>query len=599
MRKTFYDELLISLANAMPAPTLSINPRDTIEFRPEPRICLFVQRRPVRSLWRLYQGWADTLDKLEFDYIVVGAGSAGCVLANRLSEGGVYTVALLESGGSDARFWVKVPLGYAINVANPALNWGYRTEADAGLNDRAIVWPRGRLIGGSSSINAMTYMRGLAQDFDDWSLAGATGWHWGVVRKVFDRLETHSEITPEGHRLRGDGPVWVSDLSQGMAPFSRIFLDASRDAGHPVISDLNAPGADGIGCYRSTVRNGFRWSSADAFLRPAKRRSNLCVIQNADVTRLMVADGKVTGVSFVQGGVAKQIAARREVILSAGAINSPKLLQLSGIGPAGLLASNGIPVVRDLSQVGQGLQDHLAVSYQFGASQPTLNTQLGGPFGKLLVGARYLLTRRGPLSVPVNQVGGFVRSHPDKQLPDIQIYCNPASYQMTPTGKAVLDRTPGFQISAQPCRPTSRGSIEITSPDPQVAPRIKPNSLSTQEDRDAAVLSGKVLQKIAAADSLRAVTAHAKVPNLMELDDEALLADFQQRASTVYHPTCTCRMGQDDRDSVLDARLRVHGVGGIRVVDASAFPNITSGNTNAPTMMLAMRAADMILEDAR
>ena len=540
----------------------------------------------------------DTLDNCEFDYVVVGAGSAGCVLANRLSEGGAFTVALLESGGSDARFWVKVPLGYAVNVANPKLNWGYHTEADEGLNARSISWPRGRLIGGSSSINAMTYMRGLAQDFDDWSLAGASGWHWDNVRAVFDRLETHSELTTTGRRTRGKGPVWVSDLSDRMAPFSRTFLDAGRDVGHSVIPDLNADGADGIGYYRSTVRGGFRWSSADAFLRPAKRRQNLRIIQNADVTQLTVEDGKVTGASFVQGGETRKIKARKEVIVCAGAINSPKLLQLSGIGPAALLKSHGIPVVRDMPQVGRGLQDHLAISYQFSASKPTLNNQLGGTLGKLLMGAKYLLTRRGPLSVPVNQVGGFVRSDPDSQVPDMQVYFNPASYAMTPSGKAVLDRAPGFLISAQPCRPTSRGRIEIASSDPRVAPCIQPNSLSTEEDKIAAVQAGRVLQKFASADSLKAVTTQAKAPDLMKLDDEGLLADFKQRASTVYHPTCTCRMGLDGQTSVLDARLRVHGVSGVRVVDASAFPNITSGNTNAPTMMLAMRAADMILEDA-
>ncbi|MBU2993684.1 GMC family oxidoreductase [Octadecabacter sp. 1_MG-2023] len=538
------------------------------------------------------------MDTCEFDYIIVGAGSAGCVVANRLSEGGKFTVALLESGGSDARFWVKVPLGYGVNVSNPDVNWGYRTEPDEGLNARSISWPRGRLIGGSSSINAMTYIRGLAQDFNDWSQAGATGWHWDNVRAVFDRLETHSELSPMGRTTRGNGPVWVSDLSDRMMPFSRTFLDASRDAGHTVIPDLNADGVDGIGYYRSTVRRGFRWSSADAFLRPAKRRANLRIIRNADVTRLTVEGGKVTGATFAQGKKPSHITARKEVILCAGAINSPKLLQLSGIGPAALLKSHGIPVVRDLAQVGQGLQDHLAIAYQFGSTKPTLNSQLGGTLGKLLMGAKYLLTRKGPLSVPVNQVGGFVRSDPDNRLPDMQVYFNPASYEVTPSGKAALDRTPGFQISAQPCRPTSRGRIEITSSDPQVAPSIQPNSLSTEEDQSAAIQAGKVLQRFAAADSLKAVTSQAKAPDLMALDDDDLLADFQQRASTVYHPTCTCRMGRDDQTSVLDARLRVHGVAGVRVVDASAFPNITSGNTNAPTMMLAMRAADLILEDA-
>ena len=534
----------------------------------------------------------------EFDYVIVGAGSAGCVLANRLTESGTSKVLLLESGGSDARFWIKVPIGYALNITKPALNWGYRTAPDAGLNGRSVTWPRGKVIGGSSSINAMAYVRGLAHDFEDWAKAGAQGWNWDRVRAVYDRLETHSEITSGSRQTRGDGRVFVSDLSDQMAPFSKHFLEAARETGHGVIPDMNAPDKDGISYYRSTVRNGVRWSSADAFLRPAQRRANLCVLRHAEVDRLIYESGKITGVAFRRGGQDQQVTARKEVLLCAGAINSPKLLQLSGLGPADVLRRHGISVVRDLPQVGRGLQDHLAVSYQFQTNGVTLNNILGHRLGRLRAGAQYMLTRKGPLSVPVNQVGGFVRSDPDSRVADTQLYFNPVAYGVCASGAAIVDRAAGYQISAQPCRPTSTGSIEITSSKAQEAPCIMPQSLTTAEDKAAAIRASRTLQHFARTASLQAVTTGAKAPDLMGLDDAALLEDFQNRASTVFHPTCTCRMGRTDQDSVLDARLRVHGVSGLRVVDASAFPNITSGNTNAPTMMLAMRAADLILEDA-
>jgi choline dehydrogenase len=539
------------------------------------------------------------MEPLEFDYVIVGAGSAGCVLANRLTENGKFSALVLESGQGDARFWVKVPLGYAVNVTNPAVNWGYETQPDPGLDARKIPWPRGKIIGGSSSINAMAYMRGLARDFDDWESAGATGWHWDNVRAVYERMETRSEITADGRRSHGTGPVVVSDLSDQMAPFSRHFLDAAKEVGYPTIPDLNAPGADGIGYYLSTVRNGYRWSSADAFLRPALRRSNLRVMRSADVDRLVHDNGVVTGVAFCQGGKQFRAKARKEVIICAGAINSPKLLQQSGFGPAELLHRHGIAVARDLPQVGRGLQDHLAISYQFHATSPTLNNTLGNWLGKLRAGSKYLLTRKGPLSVPVNQVGGYVRASEQSDGPDMQLYFNPVSSGMNASGKVVPDRTAGYQISAQPCRPTSTGTIEIASAHSDDAPLISAQSLSTSHDMDAAVSAGRVLRQFAHAASLRAVTARAKAPDLLAMDDDdALLADFRARASTVYHPTCTCRMGRTALDSVLDARLRVHGVSGLRVADASSFPNITSGNTNAPVMMLAMRAADLILEDA-
>lgn len=528
----------------------------------------------------------------EYDYIVVGAGSAGCVLADRLSRNGRFRVLLLEAGGSDARMWIKIPVGYAINYANPALNWGYHTDADDGLGGRTIYWPRGRVIGGSSSINAMAYVRGQARDFDDWAAAGADGWNWDAVRGTFAGMETGS-VGPTS-----TGPVWVQDLSEQMHPFSGHFLLAAARAGYEVVDDINREGAEGLGYYRSNVRRGRRWSAADAFLRPSLKRENLRVITRAHVTRLEFAGAKVEGLTYVRHGTSHRVVARKEVILSGGAINTPQLLQLSGIGPAPLLKSNGIEVRRDLPQVGHGLQDHLAITHQFRATTDTLNAVLGRPLGRLRAGLRYIVSRRGPLSVPVNQVGGFVRSTPEAAAPDIQLFCNPASYEITSAGKIVIDREAGYLLSAQVCRPTSRGSVQIRSGDYRQPPAIRPNSLSSAEDCQTAVRASRVIRDLSRTAELRAVTLAPKSATFDAMDDAALLDDFRHRASTVYHPTCTCRMGRSAQDSVVNERLQVHGVPGLRVVDASAFPNITSGNTNAPTMMLAMRAADMILQDA-
>lgn len=529
----------------------------------------------------------------EYDYVIVGAGSAGCVMADRLSRDGRFRVLLLEAGGSDARMWIKIPVGYAINFANPVLNWGYHTDADDGLGGRSIYWPRGRVIGGSSSINAMAYVRGQPRDFDDWAAAGADGWGWDAVRESFAGMETGPD------RAGSSGPVWVQDLSDQMHPFSRRFLSAATQAGYAVVDDMNREGAEGLGYYRSNVRQGRRWSAADAFLRPAMKRANLTVLTHAHVSRLEFAGKAVGGLTYVRHGTSHRVIAHKEVILSGGAINTPQLLQLSGIGPEALLRSHGIEVRQDLPQVGEGLQDHLAITHQFRANTETLNSTLGRPIGRLRAGVRYVLSRRGPLSVPVNQVGGFVRSGSDAGAPDIQLFCNPASYEITPAGKILLDREAGYLLSAQVCRPTSRGAVHIRSGDYHDVPSIRANSLATDEDCRSAVRASRAVRALSQTAALRAVTSEAKCDKFDGMDDAALLDDFRARASTVFHPTCTCRMGQSAGDSVVNARLQVHGVSGLRVVDASAFPNITSGNTNAPTMMLAMRAADMILRDTR
>jgi len=334
-------------------------------------------------------------------------------------------------------------------------------------------------------------------------------------------------------------------------------------------------------------------------LRPAMSRNTVRLETNAVVDRLVLDGTRITGVCYRQGAQLKTATAKAEVILSAGAINSPQLLQLSGIGPASLLQSHGIPVVQDLPQVGQGLQDHLAITHHFAATEPTLNNRLGGVLGQVMAGVQYILTRKGPLSVPVNQVGGFVRSEGAINPPDMQIYCNPASYNPPVNGRPSLGKEAGFILSVQPCRPTSRGWVRIASADPKKAPLIQPNSLSTQQDRDEAIAACKLLRELAKTPTITRLTQTRCAPDVIGMSDDEMLENFQSRAATNFHPTCTCRMGGTAADSVLDSRLRVHGVQGLRVVDASAFPNVTSGNTNAPTMMLALRAADLILEDAQ
>lgn len=383
-----------------------------------------------------------------------------------------------------------------------------------------------------------------------------------------------------------------------MNPFSERFLQAAEECGWRRCDDLSAAQDEGVGYYRSTVRHGMRCSAADAFLAPARRRPNLRIVTGAMVETITFDGLRATGVRYRQGDRTCHARAGREVIVSAGAVNSPKLLQLSGIGPAALLRQHGIDVRHELAQVGQGLQDHLAISHLFRATSPTLNNILGRVAPKLWAGLQYVATRRGPLGVPVNQVGGFLRSDPARPAPDIQLYCNPLSYWTSASGKPLVDRDPGFLLSAQLCRPDSRGQIAIRSADPDDAPVIHANSLATEHDREGARRSLDIIARLAAAPALAGVIRERLVPAPEVTDPEALMQDFRDRASTVFHPTSTCRMGSGAATSVVDPRLRVHGVAGLRVVDSSAFPSVTSGNTNAPTMMLARRAAGMILEDA-
>ncbi len=536
----------------------------------------------------------------EFDYISVGAGSAGCALANRLSESGRFRVLLLEAGGSDRRLRVQVPIGYGLSFHDPSLNWMYRTEAEDSLAGRQGYWPRGKVLGGSSSINAMVYVRGQPQDFDDWRGLGNPGWGWDDVLPYFKKME---RARFGAARWRGhSGPLHVSDVSTQVHPLCEAFLRAGAQAGQQRNEGFNGASQDGMGIYEITTRGGRRMSAARAYLHPAMKRPNLTVRTNALATRVVVDGGRATGVQYLRGGATHQVRAAREVIVCAGAINSPLLLQASGIGPATLLQSLGIGVVLNSPAVGRHLQDHLCIDYLYRARVPTLNDELRPWWGKMRVALQYLATRSGPLALSVNQGGGFVRSRAGLLRPNLQLYFSPLSYTRALPGKRALmspDAFPGFLLSAQPCRPTSRGHLQLRSADPHAAPLIVPNSLATEHDINELLEGSLFLSRLAAMPALADVIETELEPGSPVQSREQLIEDIRRRASTVFHPVSTCRMGPDAQLNVVDPCLRVHGLANLRIIDASVFPTVTSGNTNAPTIMVAEKGADLVLADAR
>lgn len=535
-----------------------------------------------------------------YDYVVVGGGTAGCVVAARLAESGTHTVLLVEAGGSDDRFYVRLPIGYGNCFYDPDVNWMYRTEPEASLGGRDGYWPRGKLLGGSGSINAMVYVRGCAADYDDWAALGNAGWDHASVLPVFKRLERamHGDPAWRGH----DGPLTVTDISRDAHPLCREFIAAGEAIGLARNADFNGARFEGVGYFENSVRHGRRASSATAWLQPARTRANLHVVTRAQVTRVGFEGLRARSVSYRnRDGSMTTAQAAREVVLCAGAVNTPQLLLLSGVGPAAELRAQGIDVVADVPAVGRHLQDHLCIDYLYRSRVPTLNEVLRPWLGRLRAALRYAVDRRGPLAMSVNQAGGFVRSRPGLDRPNLQLYFSPLSYTRAQPGVRKLmspDPFPGFLLSAQPCRPTSRGRIRLRSPDPFDRPVIEPNSLATGHDVDELVEGAQLLRRLAGAPPLASVIAEEMSPGPRVTTREDMVDDIRARASSVFHPVGTCRMGTDPRDAVVDARLRAHGLEGLRIVDASIFPTVTSGNTNTPVLMVAERGAQFIREDA-
>jgi choline dehydrogenase len=538
------------------------------------------------------------LSQQEFDFVIVGAGSAGCVLADKLSAGGRHTVLVLEAGGSDRRFYIQMPLGYGKTFYDPAVNWMYRAEPDPGLDGNADFWPRGKVVGGSSSINALVYVRGQREDFDRWREAGNAGWGYEELLPHFKAMEDNDFGADDYHGV--GGPLHVTDTRKETHPLCQAFFKASAQAGLKRNPDFNGAVQEGVGHFQINTKNGKRCSAADAFLRPALRRQNVSLTTGALVSKINFSDKRATGVEYVKGGRTHMVKARRDVILCGGSVNTPQLLQLSGIGPAALLREHGIAVLHDNPQVGQNLADHQGINYTYEANVPTMNQLLRPWWGKLWAGLQYLALKSGPLSISMNHAGGFFRTSAKHATPNMQLYFQAFSTLKPKPGERPIltpDAFPGFSIGLSNCRPTSRGSININSADPAIHPRIFANVFSTEHDVEEMLEAVKFIRTIASQPAMLDIIKAEIAPGLSVQSDEDVILDFRRRSGTVYHPVSTCRMGPDARSSVVGPALKVHGVSGLRIADCSVFPDIISGNTNAAAMMIGAKAAELILAD--
>lgn len=540
------------------------------------------------------------------DYVIVGAGSAGCVLANRLSEDGRTRVLLLEAGGDDrplhnpsqflSNMMIHIPVGYAQTLKDPKVNWLYETEPDPGTGERRHVWPRGKVLGGSSSINGLLYIRGQRADYDHWRQLGCEGWSWADVEPYFRKSEDQERGACEIHAV--GGPLHVSDPTTSH-PVSDAVIEACAALGLPR-GDPNGPDQESVAWYQLTIKNGRRQSAAVAYLHPAMKRPNLEVVTHALASRILVAGGRAVGVEFMRGGVRHIARAGAELILAGGAINSPQLLQLSGIGPASHLKGFGIDVVSDLPGVGENLQDHyvMAETYRLKPGTVSINELTRG-FRFVGEAFKYAFQRRGLLTLSAAHIAAFCKSRPDLAGPDIQFHILPATSnaeKMITEQKMELDRAPGLTIAPCQLRPESRGHIRIQAADPAVHPAITANYLADPLDQEVAVAALKWGRRIAAQAPLQRYVAHELLPGEAVQSDAELLDYARLNGSTIYHPVGTCAMGEG-RGAVVDSRLRVHGIDGLRVVDASVMPRLVSGNTNAPTIMIAEKASDLIRED--
>ncbi|MCP3720148.1 GMC family oxidoreductase [Paraburkholderia sp. CNPSo 3281] len=526
----------------------------------------------------------------EVDYLIVGAGSAGCVLAHRLSADARNAVLLLEAGGEDNNPWIHVPVGYFKTMHNPALDWCYRTEPDEGVAGRQIDWPRGKVLGGSSSLNGLLYVRGQREDYDRWAELGNRGWSYADVLPYFRKSEDQERGANTWHGV--GGPLKVSDLRL-RRPIADHFIAAAQEIGIPLNEDYNGAVQEGVGYFQQTAYNGFRWSTAKGFLKPARKRSNLTVETRAQASRILFEGRRAVGVEYLQDGVKKRARARVEVILASGAIGSPQILQHSGVGPAHVLRNAGVAVLHDLPGVGQNLQDHLQVRLVFRTRERTLNDEVNHPLRKAWIGLQYALWRTGPLTLAASQVAIFTRSNPAAERPDIQFHMQPLSADKPGQGAHPFS---AFTASVCQLRPHSRGSVEIRGSDPLQYPAIRANYLSDPRDHPVVIGGIRVARRIAAAPSLAPHIVSEFVPGERYQSDAELLDAARQFSQSIYHPAGTCKMGRD-ATAVVDERLRVYGLAALRVVDASIMPELVSGNTNAPVIMIAEKAADMILED--
>jgi choline dehydrogenase len=536
---------------------------------------------------------ADQQSDLEADFVIVGAGSAGCVMATRLSEDPSTRVVLLEAGGEDRNRWIHIPLGYGKTFADSSVNWCYEAEPDAGANGRRIFWPRGKVLGGSSSINGMVYIRGQHEDFDLWRQFGNTGWSSTDVLPYFKRAQHQVRGASEFHST--GGPLCVSDTSEHH-PICEAFIAGAMELGYERNDDFNGAKQDGVGYHQTTTRNGKRCSTAVGYLHPVRNRPNLRVVTGALAEKVLFEGKRAVGVAFREYGQPRTVRAAREVILCGGAVNSPQLMLLSGIGPADQLAQFSIPVVHELRGVGQSLQDHYSAPIKLKCRLPiTVNDVMQSNVKKLKVGLQYYLFRTGPLTMAAGPAALFVRTRQELATPDVKISVAPFSSDKLQDG---LHPWSGFGLTVYQLRPESRGEIRLKSSNPADPPAMLPNYLGTETDRRAIVDGLKIGRRILATSPMRHYVSEEYQPGASVTTDEQLLLHARNTGNTVFHPTSTCKMGVDAM-AVVDPELRVYGIEGLRVVDASIMPTVISGNTNAATIMIGEKAADMVRQPMR